>query len=307
MPALNEEESIRAVLEDVPSYVDQVIVINDGSTDRTAEIASATGATVLNHNMPMGLGVVFLTGIREALRQKFDVLVNMDSDGQFDPKDIEKLVSPIIDGQADFVTASRFANKELIPKMPKAKLYGNRLMSRLISFLTGRRFYDVSCGFRAYSFDTVLKINLFGKYTYTQETFLDLAFKQAQIREVPVSVLGEREHGESKIASNLFLYAYKSITIILRSFRDYKPLRLCFFVFTFCFLLGLGFFIFLLIHYVQAGSFSPHKWAGFTGSFFMGIGFLFIGLGFILDMFARMRINQELILYELKRREYSPK
>lgn len=304
MPALNEEVGLDVLLLKIPDYVDGVIVVNDGSTDKTAEIAINHGAIIVNHRTPLGLGVTFADGVKEALKHKFDILVNMDSDGQFNPEDISKLVKPIINNEADFVTASRFIDKALYPKMPKAKFYGNLMMAKFISFLTGKKFYDVSCGFRAYSFDTVLKINLFGSYTYTQESFLDLTFKGVRISEIPVPVLGVRENGESRIASNLFRYGYNTLAIILRSFRDYKPLRLFLYLSLFCLILGFSFGVFLSINYLRVGSFSPHKWAGFVSGFFFVVGLLFAFLGFILDMFSRMRANQEMLLYELKKKEF---
>ena len=304
MPALNEERGLDSLLQQIPEYIDKLILVDDGSEDLTAEIAKKHGATIVTHATTRGLGVAFLNGLKEALKHPFDILVNMDSDGQFNPADISKLINPIIQNSADFVTASRFIDEDLYPAMPKSKFYGNRYMAKFISFLTGQKFHDVSCGFRAYSFDTVLKINLFGSYTYTQESFLDLSFKGARIVEVPVKVLGERENGKSRIASNLFKYGYNTFAIIVRSFRDYKPLRLFLYLAVICSLLSFGFGVFLGIHYIKVGVFTPHKWAGFVGGFFFIIGLLFTLIGFILDMFARMRLNQELLLYELKKNDY---
>ena len=251
MPALNEERGLDSLLQQIPEYVDKLILVDDGSVDRTAEIAKKHGATIVTHATTRGLGVAFLNGLKEALKHPFDILVNMDSDGQFNPADISKLINPIIQNSADFVTASRFIDEDLYPAMPKSKFYGNRYMAKFISFLTGQKFHDVSCGFRAYSFDTVLKINLFGSYTYTQESFLDLSFKGARIVEVPVKVLGERENGKSRIASNLFKYGYNTFAIIVRSFRDYKPLRLFLYLAVICSLLSFGFGVFLGIHYIN--------------------------------------------------------
>jgi hypothetical protein len=186
--------------------------------------------------------------------------------------------------------------------MPKVKFWGNQFMSRFISKLTGQKFYDVSCGFRAYSKETLQRLNLFGEFTYTQETFIDLAFKKMAIMEIPVVVRGTREHGKSKVASNLFRYGFQTLKIIIRTFRDYKPFRLFGYLSLFSFIIGLAFAIFLGIHYLQEGQFTPHKWAGFTSGFFFVMTLLFLLIGFVMDMFARMRQNQEEILYELKRR-----
>jgi glycosyltransferase involved in cell wall biosynthesis len=251
--------------------------------------------------MNKGVGAALSTGIKAVLEMKADIMVNIDADGQFNPADIEKLVQPILDGQADFVTASRFIDKSFRPKMPLAKYWGNKFMSRFISRLTRQKFYDVSCGFRAYSRETLQRLNLFGEFTYTQESFIDLAFKDIAILEVPVHVRGSREHGKSRVASNLFRYGMQTLNIIIRTFRDNKPFRLFGAMSTILFLIGLGFAVFLGLHYLKTGFFTPHKWAGFTAGFFFVVSLLFLLIGFVLDMFARMRRNQEEILFQLKR------
>lgn len=300
IPAYNEEHQIGMVIKNLPEFVDEILVIDDGSTDNTPEIAKGMGTRVISHKCNKGVGAAFNTGIREILKMNVDIMVNIDADGQFNPIDIEKLVIPIINNEADFVTASRFINKNFYPVMSKMKFWGNQFMSRLISNLTRHKFYDVSCGFRAYSIETLLRLNLFGEYTYTQETFIDLAFKNLNIVEVPIQVKGKREHGKSKLASNLFKYGYHVMKIIIRSYRDYKPFRLFGYLALIAFLIGLVFAVFLGIHYIKEGDFSPHKWAGFAGGFFILVSLIFLLLGFIMDMFARMRFNQEEILYHLR-------
>lgn len=307
IPALNEEATIGQVIEAIPTFVDHVIVINDGSTDQTEVIALSKGALVVSHKGNKGLGTAFKSGIQKVLELQGDVMVNMDADGQFNPADIQKLIEPIVTQQADFVTASRFKNQEYWPQMSKTKFWGNQRMSELISSIVGQRFYDVSCGFRAYSRDTLLRLNLFGKFTYTQETFLDLAHKGLTIVEVPTVVRGTREFGQSRMASNLFNYAYRTSKIILQTLRDYNPFRLFWRVSVVIALIGIGLGTFLLAHYLQTGEFSPHKWAGFASAFFIVLALFVLGMGFIMDMFTRMRQNQEEILYYLKKAQYSSK
>ncbi len=264
-------------------------------------VARERGAEVISHGRNRGVGAAFETGRRRALALHSDIMVNMDGDGQFDPADIVKLVGPVADGSADFVTASRFKDPDLYPEMSRTKFLGNRMMSRLISRLTGRRFHDVSCGFRAYSRTALLRLNLFGEFTYTQETFLEFAFKGMTILEVPVEVRGRREHGSSRVASNLFRYTWQTMKIIVRTMRDYKPLRLFAGVSALLLAAGLVPAVFLMIHYGSTGMFTPHKWAGFLAGFLFILSALSFLLGFILDMFARMRINQEEILSILRK------
>ena len=301
IPALNEEQQLGQVIDAIPAFADHIIVVDDGSTDGTVEVAQQKGAKVISHKTNRGVGAALKTGVKAVLEMDVDILVNIDGDGQFDPADIEKLVEPIVEGRADFVSASRFINKAYKPKMPRAKYWGNLWMSRLVSRLTRQKFYDVSCGFRAYSRETLQRLNLFGEFTYTQESFIDLAFKGIAILEVPIHVRGSREYGKSRVASNLFRYAFQTLNIILRTFRDNKPFRLFGAMSFIAFLLGLGFAIFLSQHYLRNGEFSPHKWAGFIAGFLFVVSLLLLLIGFVLDMFARMRRNQEEILFQLKR------
>ena len=301
MPAFNEEKLIGGVLDRMPDFVDTIVVVDDGSTDETPHIAQAKGALVVTHSINRGVGAAFHTGVDKALELNADIMVTVDADGQFDPKDIETLIGPISNGDADFVTASRFKDKKMAPTMPRLKYWGNIAMSRLISFLTGQKFYDVSCGFRAYSKEALLRLNLFGEFTYTQETFMDLAFKNMAIQEVPIAIQGERKYGQSKVASNLFRYAYRTSKIIFRAFRDYRPLKFFGFIAGLIFCSGLLLEILLLWHYLQTGSFSPYKVLGFVGGFLLAIGLLIFITGLLADMLHRIRANQEEILYYKKR------
>lgn len=301
IPAYNEERSIGSVLSSIPSYVDRIIVIDDGSIDQTAKIAKEAGAVVVSHAGNKGLGIAFKTGIQEALRTQSDIIVNIDADGQFNPSDIDKIIKPIVDGNAGFVTASRFVNPGFYPEMPKIKFYGNLLMSKIISNIIGRKFHDVSCGFRAYSRDTACRLNLFGKYTYTQEAFIDLAFKDTIMVEVPVVVRGVREYGQSKVASNLFRYGYNCIKIILRIFRDYRALRVFGILSLITFLIGLGFATFFIGYFLTYGAFDRHKWSAFVAAFFIFLALSLFIIGFVADMISRIRYTLEEILAHMKK------
>jgi hypothetical protein len=173
-------------------------------------------------------------------------------------------------------------------------------VSRIVALLTGARYMDVSCGFRAFSAPALLRLNLFGNFTYTQETFIELTFKRMKIVEVPLDVRGTREFGSSRIAGNLPLYALRSLAIMLRAFISFRPLAFFATLSALFAAPGLGLLLFLGIHYLQAGKFSPHIWAGFVGGSFTFLALSTIVTGLVADMLMRIRLNQESSLYLLK-------
>jgi hypothetical protein len=231
IPAQNEEKTIAQVVRGVPRELPgitevEVIVMDDGSTDATARLAREAGAIVVPIHGRPGLGRVFKTGMDRAMRRGADIICNIDGDGQFNPADIAKLVIPILSDDADFVTCSRFKDPSLWPTMPKVKFWGNGVVTRMINWVCGgTTFSDVSCGFRAFSREAAYRLTLFGRYTYTQECFIDLFSKGMRIVEVPLAVRGVREHGKSRVAGSVIKYATNSLPIIVRAMRDIQPLK----------------------------------------------------------------------------------
>jgi glycosyltransferase involved in cell wall biosynthesis len=308
LPALDEEKTIRQVIERIPRDIPgvdkvHVLVIDDGSRDRTGTLACEAGAEVIRHEQSRGVGAAFRTGVERAMEIGADILVTIDSDGQFNPEDIPKLTVPILQGKADFVTASRFIDKSLTPEMPRAKRWGNDFMARWISALVKQRFYDVSCGFRAYSRDAYMRLVLLGEFTYTHETFLNLAFARIPIMEVPVAVRGIREHGTSRVANNLFHYGRRTATIILKTYRDYRPLRFFGWLSFLLVLLALGFFAFLLSVKIRTGQLTPHKWSGFVAAALAGTAMAVYLVGLVAEMLDRIRVAQDELLFRVRKLE----
>ena len=306
IPAFNEDATIKDVLRKIPKKIPKIskietVVVDDGSTDKTKEISKSEGAIVISHRRNLGLGSVFRSGINYALSSGADIMVNIDADGQFNPKDIPKLIAPIADKKVDCTTASRFMDKSLYPDMNIIKFWGNHAMSFLISFLTRQKFHDVSCGMRAYNRHALLNFNLTGKFTYTQEAILNLTYKGITIDEIPIKVIGKRVHGKSKIASNLFRYTLRTSVIIFRAFRDYKPLMFFGIISLMFFIIAFSLFTFLGIHYLQTNSLFPHKWAGVAGITITIISFGCLLVGLVADMLDRIRMNQEKIIYLLQK------
>ena len=148
IPCYNEEKTLPQVIRAIPKHIPNIgkimiLVVNDGSTDKSEAVARKLKAKVVSHNTNRGLGVAFRIGIDRALTLGADIIVNIDADMQFNPKEIPLLLAPIIKHQADMVTGSRFLSRDLIPKnMPKARIWGNRAFTTLVNLLTRSRFTD---------------------------------------------------------------------------------------------------------------------------------------------------------------------
>jgi glycosyltransferase involved in cell wall biosynthesis len=311
IPCLNEAATVAQVIASVKQEITpatlpgltqiDVAIVDDGSTDNTAQVATAAGARVLSHGYNRGVGIAFQTMLQHALREGYDAMVNIDADGQFDAKEILVVVGPIARGEADFVSGSRFMPGTPPPdNMPPVKLWGNKQMSKLIGGLSGRTFYDVSCGFRGYSRECMLWLNLHGRFTYTQETFLDVSSKGLRIQEVPVTVR-YFDGRVSRVANSITKYAMRTSSIILRVYRDYHPMMFFGAIAFSFFAIGSLLLAWLAGHYISTGKFTGQIWAGFTGGGFLLVALLLLIVGIVADMLDRIRVNQERILYLLKR------
>lgn len=309
----NEAETIGQLLDRLPRKIAGITeiekwVVDDGSSDKTTEIAGKHGAKVTSDGDQKRLAFRFREAVEIALAQGADIMVNIDGDLQFNPADIPKLVEPIVRDEADFVAADRFSNKESgkfqRPKnMSMGKYMGNRMGAKVVSKLSKHSFHDVTCGFRAYNQKALFALNTDGAHTYTQESFQVLAMKRLRIRSVPVTVTYYPER-ESRVVKNIFHYIAVSSVSILRSYRDFAPLRFFGWLGFLPFILGLFSLFVLLGHRISSGSFSPYKFLGFVGIYLITLGIIFWALGLVADMLSRMLNNQEKILEYAKRQRY---
>ncbi|MBR2431194.1 glycosyltransferase family 2 protein [bacterium] len=226
IPCYNEEETLLTTLNDLPNQVKgvdsiEVLVINDGSTDNSEKIAKTWGAKVLSIKPNKGLANAFRCGLQESLNMGADIIVNTDADNQYSAKDIEKLVSPIIKGNADIVIGARDIFN--IKEFSILKKFLQKIGSAVLRLLSTTKVKDAPSGFRAFSKDAALRLNVFDNYTYTMETLIQAGAKGMKIKSVPISV--NTKLRESKLVKNMFDYIFKSMKTTIRMFIVYRPFR----------------------------------------------------------------------------------
>jgi glycosyltransferase involved in cell wall biosynthesis len=312
----DEAATIGEVLDKIPKRIagiDRIErwVIDDGSTDNTAAAAKKHGAQVISDGVQKRLAFRFREAVDLALKNGADVMVNIDGDNQFDPAEIPRLIRPILEDQADFVAANRFKDpatgKIRRPAgMPWAKYAGNKLGARVVGELSGLRFADVTCGFRAYNRNALLALNINSDYTYTQESFQVLAMKKLRIVDVPVTITYYPGR-KSRVVRSVHQFIFGSALNILRAYRDYAPLRFFGALGLLFMLPGMALLLFVAAHWLQTAAFSPYKAVGLVGLYLFTIGVLMWALALVADMFDRMLNNQEKMMELIKRQLYDNK
>lgn len=226
IPCFNEEETLLTTLEALPKVVCgvdeiEVLVINDGSTDKSANIAKHFGASVVDIKPNKGLANAFRVGLQEALNRGADIIVNTDADNQYCADDIEKLINPLLEHKADIVVGARdiLSIKEFSP----LKKMFQKLGSFVLRLLSSTQVEDAPSGFRAFSKEAAIKLNVFDNYTYTMETLLQANAKGLKVVSVPIHV--NEKLRESKLVKNIFDYIFKSMKTTIRMFIVYRPFR----------------------------------------------------------------------------------
>ncbi|MCW4032692.1 MAG: glycosyltransferase family 2 protein [Candidatus Bathyarchaeota archaeon] len=200
IPAFNEEHTIKKVTKQASKFCEPIIVVDDGSFDRTANRALEVGAYVISHLLNLGTGAAISTGIKIALDGGANIIITMDGDGQHDPNDIPSLLEPILLEKADVTIGSRFLGN--IECMPFHKRIGNRILSILNSILFNEKFTDTQSGFRAYSRDVFASIlHESSDYSWASEMLIHIIRSKFKCIEVPIKTIyiKERSRGTSII------------------------------------------------------------------------------------------------------------
>jgi len=227
IPCYNEAETLEIALNGLPKQIDGIdeieyLIINDGSKDNTVEVAQNWGVHhVVNFKQNKGLAKGFMAGIDEALRQGADIIVNTDADDQYCGADIEKLVRPILDGKADIVIGARPIDETEHFSPLKKKL--QHLGSWVVRKASKTDIPDAPSGFRAYSREAALQLNVVNEYTYTLEQIVQAGRNKIAIMSVPIRTNAELR--PSRLFSSMFGYVKKSMFTIIRAYVMYKPMQ----------------------------------------------------------------------------------
>ncbi|HEY3495102.1 MAG TPA: glycosyltransferase family 2 protein [Polyangiaceae bacterium] len=301
IPCHNEEASLPVALAALPKQVPgvdsvEVLIINDGSTDRTVEVARSLGVDhVVGFPRNQGLAKAFMLGIRSCLERGADIIVNTDADNQYNADDIPALIRPILDGNAEIVVGARPIQS--IEHFSMVKKLLQRLGSAVVKRVSGTNVADAPSGFRAFSRDAAARLNVFSEYTYTLETIIQAGQKNMSIVSVPVRVNPDLR--PSRLVRSILSYVRRSMITMLRILIIYRSFR---------FFLNIGAILFLagaalgarFVYYYLINQGQGHIQSLILAAVLMIFGFQTGLLAFIADLLS---VNRRLLeeLLEAKR------
>lgn len=299
IPCLNEEATLGIALADLPREVEgfdtvEWLIIDDGSSDATAEVAKAHGVDhVVTHCCNQGLAKAFITGIEECLRCGADVIVNTDADNQYSAADIPLLTAPVVAGRADMVVGARPINS--IDHFSRVKKFLQGLGSKVVRMASGSDITDAPSGFRAISRAAAQQLVVFNRYTYTLETIIQAGQKGLALESVPIHVNGDLR--PSRLVRSIPSYVRRSIVTIVRIFVVYRPFRFFASIGIALFAAGLIPGVRFVIKYAQ-GDGEGHVQSLILAAILLGMGFQTLLIAFIADLLAANRRLLEDVRYK---------
>ncbi len=304
IPCYNEEaqlpETVAALPRSLPGIdTIEVLVVDDGSSDRTAEVAREVGATwLLRLPVHLGLGQAFSAGIDAALKLGADVIVNTDADHQYPGDEIVRLIEPIVAGRADMVIGDRAPHRSEHFGALKRALQG--VGSWAVRRLSGTTIPDAASGFRAFSRHAALRMNVLTRFTYTLETIIQAGKKNIAITHVPIRTNPERR--PSRLFGNLASYIGRSVVTMLRIYAMYEPLKVFGSVGFVAVTGGLVIGVRFLIDYLASGG-AGHIQSLILAAVLLLAGFMTMLIGLVADLIASSRALVEDALLRVRQLE----
>jgi len=307
VPCYNEEQTLPETLQSLPrsiTGIDEIetLIIDDGSQDKTAEVAIQCGAHhLLRFPQHVGLATAFASGLNACLELGADIIVNTDADNQYFAGDIEKLVAPITEGKADIVIGDRGVANH--PEFSPLKRALQRWGSKVLEWTSGLKIPDATSGFRAYSREAALKTIVLSGYTYTLETLIQAGSKGLSVQYVPVRTNPQKR--PSRLIRSLPEYLVLSTITIIRSYAMYRALRFFTIIGGLFLLAGLFLgFRFLYIHFILRTG-GGNLQSLLLMAVLLIVGFQILLIGLLADLISFNRKILEEVLYRLRKSDYS--
>lgn len=306
IPCYNEAETLEIALNDLPKHIDGIdeieyLIINDGSKDDTVEVARRWGVHyVVNFKRNKGLAKGFMAGLDACLRNGADIIVNTDADNQYCGDDIEKLVRPILEGKTDIVIGERPIDQteHFSPLKKRLQHFGSWVVRKA----SKSDIPDAPSGFRAYSREAAMRLNVTNEYTYTLETIVQAGREKIAMTSVPIRTNAELR--PSRLFSSMFGYVKKSMLTIIRAFMMYKPLQFFSAIGGIVFAVGAVFGIRFLMYFVN-GRGNGHVQSLILASTLMLLGFQTCVIGLLGDIISANRKILEDVQYRVRKMELS--
>lgn len=304
IPCFNEEETLGITYRDLPKHIDGIdvieyLIINDGSRDRTVEVARELGFHhIVSFKQNKGLAKGFMAGLDACLHLGADIIVNTDADNQYCGEDIEKLVRPILDEKADIVIGERPIDSTEHFSWKKKQF--QHLGSWVVRVASGTDIPDAPSGFRAYSREAALRINVTNEYTYTLETIIQAGHDKIAMTSVPIRTNGETR--PSRLFSSMWRYMRRSASVIIRSFVMYQPLKFFIRIGALLFLAGVALGVRYLI-YLVGGVSTGHIQSLILAAILMISGVQTVITGLLSDIIASNRKILEDVQYRVRKLE----
>lgn len=305
IPCYNEADTLEIALNDLPKHIDGVdeieyLIINDGSTDKTVEVAANWGVHhIVSFTRNKGLAKGFMAGLEACLKYGADIIVNTDADNQYCGEDIEKLIRPILDGKADIVVGERPIDQTEHFSWLKKKL--QHLGSWVVRKASKTGIPDAPSGFRAFSREAAMHINVINEYTYTLETIVQAGRNKMSITSVPIRTNPELR--KSRLFSSMGAYIKKSMLTILRALLMYKSMMCLTILGAIPFLAGFGIGIRFLVFVIRGNS-AGHVQSLILACTLMIIGFMTFIIGLLADVLSANRKIMEDVQYHVRKLRY---
>jgi glycosyltransferase involved in cell wall biosynthesis len=303
IPCFNEEATLPLTLADLPRAIPgiesvEVLVIDDGSTDRTVAVARQLGVDyIVRHIGNKGLARAFQTGLDTCLKLGADIIVNTDGDNQYPGGQIPQLIAPILARQADMVIGDR--QTHAIEHFSPVKKVLQAAGSMTVRFVSDTEVPDAPSGFRAFSREAALRLNVLSQYTYTLETIVQAGKKKLAIAFVPIQTGAKTR--ESRLIGSTWSYVRRSGATLLRLYALYEPLKTFFYVSLPFILMGSGAIVrFLYLYFTEQSGIGRHVQSVMIGGTLLTLGFLILLFGILADLVALNRHLLEENLYQMK-------